>query len=430
MPWIITILLCQQDDVEELKKRVAELEETVKKLQGERPTEPKPPQDELDRLKKKVTRLEDDVEKLQEEEVKRKEKGEGQEKPAILGALNPAITVFLNTAARVDDGIARDPSGNRIDDSLILRTGELDFRASVDPYVDGVMILDISQRGGEFELEIEEGYGVIKRIPIVEAAPLGMRIKAGRYRAPLGFTNLLHMHDLPWSTRPLSAQYITTENLYSESGYNMDGGGVSLKLPSFEKTSFDLDFHLAQPGRVTFTEGNDAGAPAFLGHLGFFWKPGDDHQISLGLSGYAERGDLASSLVGLDVLYRWFPVGVFRSLVLGGELFYLDRRFLDGNGDEEGTGPIGFYLFAQYQIDRHWYAGLRWDYAQSIEDDTLDTNVLAAYLSYYTSEYFRIRLGYEHRFSDVEEQDGNNTVILEFNFVFGSHAPEPWWVNR
>lgn len=437
MHWILAFLLCQpQDDLEQLKKRMAAMEEELKKLKEEKTP---PQQEDVEKLKKKMKRLENDLEQTQEELKKLKEKGAGQDKPAILGALNPAITVFLNAAMRADTGKALDPDGNRIDDSLLLRTGELDFRASVDPYVDGVVIFDISQRGDEFEIEVEEGYGVIKRLPIIEAAPLGMRLKIGRYRAPIGFTNLLHEHDLPWTTRPIMEGYITGENLYSESGYNMDGGGVSLQLPSFERTSFDLNVNLAQPGRVPFTKGNEAGSPALLGRLGFFWKPGDTHQISLGASGYVERGDLASWLVGFDVMYRWLPVGEFRSLVVGGEIFYVDRRFNveedDGMGGtievEERTRPVGLFVFAQYQIDWHWYVGVRYDYAQHLGDDGQRTQDFASYVSYYTSEFFRIRLGYEYRWGDLEEeQDDLHSLILEFNFVIGSHPPEPWWVNR
>ena len=67
---------------------------------------------------------------------------------------------------------------------------------------------------------------------------------------------------------------------------------------------------------------------------------------------------------------------------------------------------------------------------QGLEEVEEETDVYSAYVSYYTTEFFRMRLGYEHRASDHEEEDGLNSLFVEFNFVFGSHPAEPWWVNR
>jgi hypothetical protein len=60
----------------------------------------------------------------------------------------------------------------------------------------------------------------------------------------------------------------------------------------------------------------------------------------------------------------------------------------------------------------------------------LITKSWSAYASYYTTEFLRFRLGFEHRQSDFAEQNDINTILLEINFVFGSHPTEPYWVNR
>ena len=46
------------------------------------------------------------------------------------------------------------------------------------------------------------------------------------------------------------------------------------------------------------------------------------------------------------------------------------------------------------------------------------------------SEFFRARLSYEHLTSDLDEEDGRNTFLLEVNVVFGAHPTEPFWVNK
>jgi hypothetical protein len=87
------------------------------------------------------------------------------------------------------------------------------------------------------------------------------------------------------------------------------------------------------------------------------------------------------------------------------------------------------YGFAQVQLSWHTYLGARYDYAQDIADDRLATQLVAGYLSYYTSEFLRFRAGYEHRWSDIPAQDGVNSFIAEVNVVFGSHPTEPYWVT-
>lgn len=401
-----------------------------------------PQDDEIEKLKKKVKDLENEVEKIQEERQKEKEQGDPTPKSPNL--LNPTITVFLNGAVRIDDEtviVGEDDS--EIDDEIFLRGAEVDFRASVDPYVDAILIVAIEQEASrEFAVEVEEGFGLIKGLPFLDEMPLGLRIKAGRYRAPLGISNLLHLHDLPWTTRPEPiVEYLGAEGgSFFEAGYGMDGGGLLFRLPSFENTSIDLEFHVARPGDIAITEGNDGQNPAFLGRLSFFAKPGETIDFTIGCSGYFELGSLSSNLFVIDAMFRWREIGEFRSLVIGGELFLVNRDFQvdvdDGMGGtipmETDNSPMGYYLFAQYQISWHFYVGVRYDHVENIDNDSLDTDVYAAYVSYYTSEYFRVRLGIEHRKSDVlpEDEDAVNSVFLELNFVFGAHPPEPWWVNR
>ena len=207
-------------------------------------------------------------------------------------------------------------------------------------------------------------------------------------------------------------------------GVPWDGGGIMLQLPSFEGTALDLELHAARAGDISFTEEkSDAKQPAGIGRLNFFAQLAEEHDFSTGISGYFEEDN---SLLVVDFLYRWRPLGRFNSLVLGGEWHFVDRQI----GDEEETSPDGGFLFLQYQLNWNIYLGVRWDHAAALEEDDEITDVYSAYVSYYTTEFFRMRTGYEYRESDHEEDDDLHSLFLEFNFVFGSHPAEPWWVNR
>jgi hypothetical protein len=364
-----------------------------------------------------------------------------QRPPVSLNALNPQITAFLNAAMRIDDKRVLTPSGVAIDDRPFLRTAELDFRAAVDPYADAVAILSAENEAGEgFSADVEEGYVVIKRLPILESAPLGLKLKIGRYRAPLGAVNRLHMHDLPWTTRPLPiARLLGSENgEFFESGYNPVGADAEFFLPEIIPGAvMEVNADVVDGGDLAVSGGGHD-HPGYLGHYNLFFTVHDTHDVNLGLSGYYEAGAHRTGLLALDALYKWKPLaaGEFHSVVIGGELFYANRKFAaDTNGDgapdtEQQAAPLAGFGFAQVQLSWHVYLGGRYDYVQDITKPSLTTQVAAGYLSYYTSEFLRFRAGYEHRWSDVPADNGINSFIAEVNVVFGSHPTEPYWVNR
>ena len=162
-----------------------------------------------------------------------------------------------------------------------------------------------------------------------------------------------------------------------------------------------------------------------VGRLSWFRELGDENDLTLGLSTY--QGGDAADLFGADLTWRWRPVEQRnrRSLVIGAEAFQGD--FTTAGGAED---PNGGYAYAQYQFSPNVYAGVRYDTTESLEGPGLTTDTYGAYVSYYTSEFLRLRVGAEHVVSDIAEIDGLDTGFVELNFVFGSHPIEPYWVNR
>ena len=96
---------------------------------------------------------------------------------------------------------------------------------------------------------------------------------------------------------------------------------------------------------------------------------------------------------------------------------------------------VGFYAFGQYQINRDWYAGLRFDFTEFPNSSTRGPGdedwAISPYVSWYITEFMRLRGQYEHR---VFRIDGNSSseeaVFLQLTFLFGAHPPHPYWVNR
>jgi hypothetical protein len=380
------------------------------------------------------------------------------QQPRARNEFNPAITVFHDMLWRLDNkDVVEIEDGETIvkDDKFLLRETEVDFRASIDPYADGVLIIALEQEApGEFHVDVEEAYLRIKSLPFGfwEEPPLATKIRIGRFLPAIGRQNRLHTHDLPQPQRGLAY-----ETFAGDHPYIANGASAEMLLP----LNLTLVAEAVQGGGWDFGEGG-TDRPAYVANLSWFDSFGDEHDVEIGLIGYYGHNDVERRrhvrYYGLDFLYKWKPVrqGEWRSLVVAGQLCYGSQEFLvdvDGDGDNarepgvdlDGDGNIderledrrrafSWFAYAQYQIDRRWYVGLRYDWTQYLEDSAPgkddEASRVTPYVSLYLSEFFRFRVAYEFTKSDVHEDDDLHTLLVEFTAVFGSHPPHPYWVNQ
>lgn len=378
-----------------------------------------------------------------------------------LNLLNPRLTVVGNFLWRLDDRHVLTEEGDAIDDTANVREVEIDLRASIDPYADGVAILAVeSEVPGEAAIGVEEFYLGVKSLPLSfwEEPPLGTKLKLGRFRTEIGRNNRLHLHDLPQSDRP-----VVMEEFFGEEGHISDGVSATMFLPSPGDTALELTFQAVQGGGIGVAE--DPNHPATLANLRYFVPIADEHSFDVSLIGLYGTNDADghrhSVTASVDFLYRWKPLrqGEFQSFVLGGQVFRTEHEFsrdLDGDGDftrdvdVDGDGvpddldgdgilddrsaqesePLGWYLWAQVQLSRSLYAGVRVDRTEFLTDDRHDRERVTPYLSFYVSEFFRMRASFQHTWSDDPAEDELDTFLFEVNVIFGSHPPEPFWVNR
>ncbi|MCH7547144.1 MAG: hypothetical protein IID30_12160, partial [Planctomycetes bacterium] len=190
--------------------------------------------DELDRRHKDDQRLINDLaDRL--ERLESDQRTFLQFKPESLGT--PAIPVLPGGEAAIGQGNLFNPkitaifdlgasfSSNEKNKALRrfnLREVELDIRAAVTPWADGVLIIAIGEEieekmPGQFtvdtEFEIEEGYLDFHSLPN------DLTLKVGKFRNAFGRNNLLHTHALPQVTRPLAVeQFLGPEGLATIGG--------------------------------------------------------------------------------------------------------------------------------------------------------------------------------------------------------------------
>jgi carboxypeptidase family protein len=412
---------------------------------------------QIDALKaeyeKRIQGLESQLEEIQrqllqaapESVVEPTSQPDGKVVQTIPGALNPAISVVGNFVGRIDNSKVFNSDLDRIDNKMNLREAEIDMRVPIDPYADGVLIASLeSETPGSFTADVEEGYVNIKKLPFLDHPPLGLKLKVGRFRPAFGKLNILHTHDLPQTFRPLP-----TEEFLGPEGFIQNGisGNFFIPTPWDDRSSLDATIEVMNGGDIALSPAIRSRA-SYLGHLRWFRTFKDAHNLELGWSHYLHPSGnqvASANLDGIDFMYRWKPLrqGEWKSYLLGGEWMMARRaypealepidvaRAINDAGLLPGTGkPKGYSVFTQWQFDRRKYAGIRWDQTDTLFNPSLQRRSLTTYFSYYFSEFLRFRVNYEHRWSDLTTEDGRNSVFLELNWVFGSHPPEPFWVNK
>jgi hypothetical protein len=415
--------LAQESTIESLKKQFGEMQQQMRKM-AER------------------------IEQLEQEKAAQAEPPQQPAQPSapsILGALNPAITVFGNFLGRGDSRRVFNEDGDRISNKFNLREVEVDFRAPIDPYADGVLIASLeSEAPGKFSVAVEEGYVNIKKLPFLDEPPLGMKLKVGRFRPTFGKFNIIHTHDLPTTFRSLP-----TAEFMGEEGFIQNGvsGNFFIPTPWDPDSSLDATVEILNGGDVAISP--DAKSRiSYLGHLRWYRTLFDGHDLELGWSSYfhpANSSVSSADFHGLDFMYRWKPfrLGEYKSFLLGGEFMFARRSYPKASEPADvaraitlrdllpGKGkPFGYSLVSQWQFNKRTYAGLRWDQTTTLFDPGLQRRSLTPYVSYYLSEFLRARLSYEHRWSDLFTENKRNSFFFELNWVFGSHPPEPFWVSK
>ena len=378
---------------------------------------PRPQDPELEDLRARIEQLED--------ELARVKTSANRPPTQSASAFNPSITVIGNFLGRMDDRpvhLDDDPAQAEIGDRFSLREAELDLRAPIDPWADGVLILSFAEEApDEYAADVEEGYVLLKKLPFTDSAPAGLKLELGRFRPAFGRQNTIHLHDLPQVSYSRALQ-----NVLGPEGLVANGVSGRFFLPKpGENDSLEGTLALIDGGNAPIAGTEESQDVAGLAHVSWYHDSTVGRDLELGASCWTSGAQ--HQLFGLDWTYRWKPyvAGEWNSFIVGGEFFQASTEDATLVGESSGTD-----VWAQYQLDRNLYVGARFDWLEELEQPDAQTRTLGAFVTYYTTEFLRFRLGAEHTSSDVGTLDGLDSLFFEVNFIYGSHPAEPYWVNR
>src|SRR3989441_11788910 len=329
------------------------------------------------------------------------------------------------------------------------RNTELALDGAVDPYFEGFAnIVFKLDNDNETEVEVEEAFMQTTSLPF------NLQLKAGQFFAAFGRLNPTHPHTWDFADTPLvNGLFLGPDGLRGVGAQ----ASWTLPLPWYSQLIFasqngrgSTGFSFRNPGddgmffdRVT-TDREARGLQDFV------WMPRWENSVDLsptqvvlagvsGAFGSNETGaNSRTQIYGGDLLYKWKSAraeGGFPFVKWQTEAMY--RRFEAGRGMDE-TFPVaetfhdwGLYSQLLWGFKKGWVAGIRGDYL-NVEDSKFTDDFerqsrsrISANLTWYPTEFSKIRLQYNHDFlADnffLSDRDVDS-VFLQFEFILGAHG--------
>ena len=410
----------------EFETKINEMEHKIAKLEGEKPIV----EDEVVLGKELKMLLDEEKESLADSYLPRHTKG------GMWQMLMPDISVIGDTLANVtwpersiDEEFADNPfTENVFADSISLREVELGLQGALDPYARADFFLTTEDGG---DVSVEEGYITWLTLP------WGLQAKTGIFRTSFGRMNKVHRPEISQVDYPKPIK-----NFLGEEGQKEPGISISKILPNPWDIYSELTFEILTPSGDA--KGKDQ---IYLAHLKNYYDITDSSSLELGLSFQTRdisdtddatitQRNFRQNMEGIDLTFRWRPPGqkLYKSFTWQTEFFASQRE--SGSFDEtEATidvkdiNSLGFYTFAEYQLTRRLFAGLRFDYSQFPTNDKDSEWSISPYLTFWQSEFTRLRLEYTHseKNSTVKPvEEGDNSLTLQATFTLGAHRPHPF----
>lgn len=357
--------------------------------------------------------------------------------PAAAGVTNPNISVIGQPFARWTDDAA-DPSRKRV--TFDPGEVELFFDADLNPYARGVFALALGDEG----LELEEGYFTLNR-----GLPVGLALKAGKYRAGFGRLNAAHPHTYPFAERfRVLAAYLPGEESLNEVGLQLSeliglSGDVAItaSIDAYQGDTFRIDREAGgasnDPLAADPANGDQqlSARPAGLGRVSAFLPLGEASALELGVSGVAGTNNAAAAtrtrVLGADFKAKlWTNARAY--LAVQGELLRQSRE--DAAWDEASASYLsnevnstGGYVFADYNFNQRYDAGVSYERYQQPESGAVTDQAFGLFAGLALMEettVFRVdwnRLLPGRPAGATEDPEAVNTLTLRVIFSMGPH---------
>jgi len=370
---------------------------------------------------------------------------------------NPSVSAVLSGGY---NGLSKDPGswsipgfipgGEEIGPGsrgLTLSESEITLAANIDTHFYGSLTFAVTP---EDEVEVEEAFVQ------TTALPAGLRLKAGRFFAGLGYLNEQHSHAWDFVDAPLAHQAFLGGQLKQE--------GLQARWVLPLERYVELGMELGNGNNFPGSERNRNGAGALLlsahtgGDIGLnqSWRAGvswlrtrangrewESEDPSGGSDPLVNSFTGRSRIWAVDGVWKWAPNGNAKitNVQLQGEYFRRQERGdvtydtadLTGAGnttDAYRSAQSGWYLQGVWQFMPQWRTGLRFDQLDSgsvnfggnaaLAEDARKPRRTSLMFDWSPSEFSRWRLQLSE---DRVRADGvDHQVFLRYQVNLGAHG--------
>jgi hypothetical protein len=364
---------------------------------------------------------------------------------AAAKVLNPDISVIGDFIGAVGN------HGGRATPSLEMHESEVGFQEVIDPYARADFFISFGEAG----VNLEEGYITFTSLPA------GLQLKVGKMRAAFGRVNTTHNHVLPWIDRPLVSQNLVG----GEDGIDDAGLSLSRILPSPKGLFLEGTAQVFRGDSTNVFSAVRRRDVAAVGHLRAYSDLSESTNIDFGASyarGHSPFADGNNQLYGADATLRWKPLrrAIYHSFVARSEFIWartsVAPAYLTGTlaapfgaATRSLAKPFGFFVSGDYQVNRRWTIGSRFDRSERGQclPTNPDTTSACPYLlapgvnfsrgvpllqdtggsfqvTYVPSEFSLIRT--QFRRAKYGEGLTANEILFQFQFSMGAHGAHPF----
>lgn len=327
-----------------------------------------------------------------------------------------ANSIEMSLAADMvySQGLSRDSNA---DDKLLMRGAEVSFYSPIDHQFDGIISMAAHDEAGETMFELHEMN--ISSSKIIERS----NFKIGQFFLGIGKLNHTHQHDWSFTRAPIHHEIFFDREGTIDSGLEYDW-----LIPWSSISHLTLGVTSGHRWGHSHTAGSRPKAPTHYLRYGHFHPIGRTSGLEWGLNGVRRKDaqGVLSELLGLDVTFKLREGKIVRHKVLSETWFR--HREEDGKNNSEQLGSYVYYSYGmseQYSIGHRLDAYRDLSLVNSLTQKKIN-NIRynnSTDLTYYSSEFARIRGSLSHDFTREEGISKNRDTRFELQFVFilGSH---------
>jgi len=278
----------------------------------------------------------------------------------LMGSIQAQTTVNPDISVIGELGLTLEDNTSTMNASSV----ELAIQGYVNPYARVDVYLH--KHMDEAPIELEEAVLSIER-----GLPLGMALRAGKFRPDFGKINRQHLHIFPQIVLPEPVAEILGEEKWSAAGLEAKW---LLPLPWYSNLSLaylqegisNAEHH--HDAEVTDAEEAENVGEAFSARYSMFFDLGIVSHLEIGGSYYQVLEETEINVMALDLKYKWRP-DKYRSLAWQNEVFRRNQYdHLDEGVTEHHPEVIAAYSQLNYQFRKVWNAGAIIDYSSHLEE--------------------------------------------------------------